>query len=463
MGIIRFGYEGWRERLGEGFDEENVARVATGIAVMWQQQSPGATVYVGYDTRPGAEDFARIVAGALAAHDMDARMSSCACPLPALGWAIARDDASCGGVMVSASGSPADFQGICLRSERGTIVLDEHIEELETYIPGDAPATDGEFEIVDIVSPYLESLAAFVDGDAIAAAGLRVVVDPMFGAGSGHLARLLRSLGVDATEIHPAPSATFEGLHPRAEEPWADECEREVVRLGADAGLILDGDADRSGIIDAQGKLVGQQRMVALVMGHLVEGRGASGKVIMPMSGSTYIRRQAQRLGCPLSVSPIGFSRVSEELSRGGGLLGADEFGGIAVPDHLMERDGLLVSLLLLELMAKSGMGVAELVADLEGKIGHLDYGRRSVRLESAAVQSFRNLLPGINPESVAGRVPATVNHADGLRLGFEDGSWVMVRPSRTDHMVRIAAEAPTPSERDALLEGACELVRNAK
>ena len=463
MGIIHFGYEGWRERLGEGFDEENVARVAAGIGAMWRQQSPGAVVYVGYDTRPGADGFARIAAGVLADSGMQVRLSSCACPLPALGWAAANDDASCGGVMVSASGSPADYQGICLRSERGTIVLDELIEEMEAFIPGDAPEPGDGYEIVDIVSPYLENLASLVDADVIAAAGLRVVVDPMFGAASGHLARLLRSLGVEADEIHPAPSATFEGLHPRAEEPWADECEREVVQGGYAAGLILDGDADRSGIIDAKGRLVSHHRMAPLVMGHLVEGRGATGKVVMPMSGSTYIRRQAARLGCPLSVSPIGFSRASEELARGGGLMGVDEFGGIAVPGHLLERDGLMTSLLLVELMATSGMGVEELVADLESKVGHLDYGRRDVRLESAAVQSFRNLLPGINPESIAGRVPATVSHADGLRLGFEDGSWVMVRPSRTDHMVRCSAEAPSPAERDALLEGACDLVRKAR
>jgi phosphomannomutase len=157
---------------------------------------------------------------------------------------------------------------------------------------------------------------------------------------------------------------------------------------------------------------------------------------------------------------PVGFPRIYREVLEGDVILGAEEYGGICVPAHLHERDGLLVALLAVELLATSGVPMSQLVSELESKIGSMRYTRRDVRLDPAVTQAFRNVLPGLNPPDVAGRVPVEVSHADGLRLQFEDDSWVLMRPSRAGALVRVYAEAPSECERDELLEGACDIVR---
>ena len=182
--------------------------------------------------------------------------------------------------------------------------------------------------------------------------------------------------------------------------------------------------------------------------------------MVVTLTCSARVARQAERLGCELTSVPVGFSRLYREMREGDVVLGAEEYGGLAFPSHLFERDGLLVCLLVVELVAKTGKSLRRLVSDMGDKIGHMRYTRRDVRLDPAATQAFRNVLPGLNPGSVAGRQPVEVSHADGLRLQFDDGSWVLIRPSRSDPVVRVYSEAPTEGERDRLLDASCGMVR---
>ena len=145
-------------------------------------------------------------------------------------------------------------------------------------------------------------------------------------------------------------------------------------------------------------------------------------------------------------------------MLKGGVLLGGEESGGIGIPDHLMERDGLYVALLLCELMAKTGKTLGRLAEDLADQIGHMEYGRRDLRLDGASLQMFLNMLPGLNPQRVAGMRPVEVSHKDGLRLRFADDSWLLVRPSGTEPLIRVYAEAPTVAARDALLDAGCAM-----
>ncbi|MDD2588585.1 MAG: phosphoglucomutase/phosphomannomutase family protein, partial [Atopobiaceae bacterium] len=441
MQVIHFVADGWYARYDDGFEVGNVSRVVDAAASLWSASMPGAAVYVGYDTRDGSDEFARAAAVVLSAHGLDVHLSDSACPTPALARAINTDQGACGGVMVTASQRPAGMGGLRIRCADGSAVDALDLETMEALVPPDAPDITGEVGTVDLMGPYLRTLHGLADHEALAGSSLSVVVDPMYGAARGHLAHLLEEEGLDVHEMHGDAVGDFGGLHPEVFEPWVDDCEREVVEKGADLGIVCEGAGDRIGIVDERGNLVPAHKVVALIMDHLVEGRGLSGRIIVPQSASALVKRQAERLGCEVVVCAAGFCWVHDEIVRGGVLLGCDELCGMCVPALAPTRDGLMEALLVCELMGTTHLTLTELVDDLEARLGHMDYGRRDVRLGSAEIQTLRNVLPGANPASVAGQVPVHVNHMDGIRLEMEDGSWLLVRPSRTEPFVRVTAE----------------------
>lgn len=458
--ILRFGVDGWHARFDDSFSEENVARIADALGLVWADAWPGATVYVGYDTRHGARESARLVAGVLASFGLQVKLSDRPSPTPAVAWTCARDERAVGAVILTSSERSCEYGGLIVRGGDGGPVPHDLLDQIEQAISLVPTAARGAFEEVDLVSEYLSSLAAWVDRPSIAAARPKVVVDAMFGAGTGHLAGLLSDLGCEVVEIHVEPREDFSGIHPDPRDPWADSCEQAVVAHGADLGLLLDGDADRAAVVDEGGALLPARVLVPLILGNLVMGHGAHGRVVTTLTCSACIEREASRLGCDTTSVPVGFSRVYREMLESDVIMGVEEYGGICVPAHLRERDGLLVCLLAVEMLARAGKSVSTMTSELESTIGTMWYARRDLRLDPAVSQAFRNVLPGLNPGTLAGREPVEVSHADGLRAQFEDDSWVLIRPSRTSSVVRVYAEAPTAPARDALLTAACDLVK---
>lgn len=459
--IIRFGNDGWHARFDEGFTEENVARVADALGVVWADTSPGATVYVGYDTRHDARRFARAMGGVLAAYGLHACISPGHVPTPAVEWACAHDERAIGAVVITASELSCEYGGILLRASDGSSASHAFLDKVEDLIPPGAPAERGVIYEVDYADAYLDDLMEAIDPRAFAAHPLSVVVDPMYGAGKGYLARILERLGWTVREIHSSESHDFGGLHPEPIDPWADKCEQAVVASGAQLGLLLDGDGDRFAAVDGTGRLLTPHLLTPLIIEHLAVNRKRSGRVVTTLSSSSSIVEAARRLGLPVTSLPVGFSRLYRELREQDVLIGCEEYGGIVVPSHLYERDGLLGCLLVCELVAMSGMSLAELLESSIERLGRRCYIRRDVRLETGQISILRAILPGLNPETVAGRTPVEVSHADGLRLDFADGSWVLMRPSRTDPVVRVYAEASDERDRDELLDAACQLVRS--
>lgn len=458
--IIRFGVDGWQARFDDGFDSESVARIADALGLAWADSAPASTIYVGYDTRHDSREFAWLVAGILASYGLVVKVSDVACPTPAVAWSCARDDAAYGAVVVTASELSCEYGGLLVRGFDGGPVSRSFLETVEQAISS-TPTTDrGAFEECDLVKPYLEDLASFVDRDSIARRRPRIVVDAMCGAGTAHLANLLTELGCEVIEIHVEPREDFGGIHPEPRDPWADACEQAVVAHGADMGLLLDGDADRASVVDEKGSLLPARVIVPMLLGNLVMSHGAHGRVVTTLTCSACIGREAERLGCETTQVPVGFARIYRETLDADVIMGVEEYGGVCVPSHLRERDGLLVCVLAVEMLARSGKAVSTMTGELEAIIGTMSYARRDIRLEPAASQAFRNVLPGLNPGSLAGREPVEISHADGLRAQFEDDSWVLVRPSRTSAVVRIYAEAATAKDRDELLDAACDLVR---
>lgn len=463
MAIIRFTPYGWRGRFDDDFNEDNVVRIAAAFGGAWTHRNVGDRIYVGYDGRYRGEAFALLAGSVLASFGLDVKVAKGVCPLPALAWTAAHDDRCAGVFMLSASESPCEYGGVIARRADGGPLPPTFLRDVERLMMADPLDARGEVERVDVMDAYLAHLATLVDLDLIGKARLRVVLDPMYGAVNGYLYKLLEQAGCSVTELHGEPREDFGGIHPEPVEPWTDECEQVVVCQHADIGLVLDGDGDRATLVDERGRLVSPHNLTPLILGHLVEGRGERGRVVTTLASSVRLTLQAERLGLPVTCVPVGFDRIYGELLEDDVLMGAEEYGGICLPSHLWERDGILVCLLALEMLARADIPLSEMVDGLADTIGRLDYTRRDIRLDAAAASSLDNILPGLNPAEVAGMSPVAVNHAEGLRLSFEDGSWTMLRPSRNAYMVRVYAEAPTREKRDALVDAMAEIARDPR
>lgn len=457
MRIIRINNKGWRARFDDGFDEENLSRIADAFGYIWAQSTPGATIYVGYDTRLNGRRYASLVGAVVATYGLNVIVSSDPCPTPAVGWATFTDENAAGAIILTASSAEGDFGGISARSQDGGPISDEFYDAASKIISSKPPQSRGAITYADILTPYLENLVSEVDADAIREAGLHIVVDPLYGAARSSMAKVLRAVGCRVNELHGEELADFAGLRPVPQKPWVDQCEHAVRTFHADMGFVFDSDADRLGLVDEKGNFVEPHRLAPLILEHLVERRDMDGRVVANFSSSALVKRQADRLGCEYTAVPMGFTRIHREIIEGDVLMATEQFGGVCVPEHLPERDGLMAALLMVESVAMSRKTVSEMVDELENELGKMYYVNRDIDLDASSIQAFRNILPGIFLSEVCGMTPVSVGHSDGLVLRFADDSWVQLRPSRTDPVVRASAEAPDPKLAEALGQEACK------
>jgi phosphomannomutase len=457
---IKFGTDGWRAVIADDFTYANVRRIADATGQVLSADHPGGLVLVGYDTRFEAGSFAAAVASVLSAHGLQVRLSDRFLPTPALSWATDRSDAI-GAVMLTASHNPAEYCGFKIKTGDGGSAPPAVTARVEAALPESdpGPGSAGVFDTVNLVADYLEALKGFVDGEAIRRAGLKVVVDPLYGAGQGFLAAEMRDLGVDVIELHADFNPSFGGLHPEPIPPHIDELIHVTTESGRDAGFTTDGDADRIGAVDASGAFVNPQRIFALVVRHLVEDRGMSGAVVKTLSTSVLVDRIAGHLGLEVRTTPVGFKLIYEQMVAGGVLIGGEESGGIGIPAHVRERDGLLMALLLAEMMAQHGKGLSELVDDLFSITGPMEYRRVDMRLDQATKESFLAAIPTLEPSQLAGRAVSQVVRMDGVKFMLPDDAWLLLRPSGTEPLVRVYAEAPTTGDVDELLAAGESLV----
>jgi phosphomannomutase len=292
-------------------------------------------------------------------------------------------------------------------------------------------------------------LVTNADTSLIESSGLKIVLDPMYGAGCGYAHELFERMGCEVVAVHDRPIPDFRGLHPDAHEPWVDECEREVVASHADMGIVLDGACERFALIDERGRLVSQHDLAPMILEHIVRQRGKQGRVVGTVATSARISHQADSLGCDYTMVPVGIDSIYREFGEGDVILATDEGGSICVPSHVPMRDGIIGAVMLVEYAAALPSPISSLVNDITEQIGRLEYASRDVRLDAATAQRLRNILPGLSPEAAFGPLPSPVvrvSHVDGLRADLEDGSWLLLRPSRGGPTARTYAEAPTPA-----------------
>ena len=449
---VHFGTDGWRAVIAEDFTYHNLRRVADAAGRVFAADNPGGLVYVGHDTRFEAGAFARAAAEVLASHGLRVKVTDRYCPTPTLCWSIAHDDEAVGGVMLTASHNPAEYLGFKLRMSDGGASPVSFTDRVEAELQPEAPDARGEYEVVDLMGPYLTSLRSLVDAQAIAAAGLKVAVDPLYGAGQGYLADMLRSLGVEVTEIHHELNPGFAGLHPEPIPPHIDEVRALVRERGLDAAFITDGDADRIGAADRTGAFVNPHRIICLVARHLYEDKGQRGRIVKTLSTSVLVDRLGAKLGIEVVTTPVGFKWIYEEMARGGVMLGGEESGGIGIPTHVRERDGLLMALMLTEMMAQHKQGLGELVDDLIALTGPMEYLRVDLKLDAAVKDAFVASWPALAPAQIAGLAVSRIIREDGIKFLLPDDAWLLMRASGTEPLIRIYAEASSMGVVDELL-----------
>ncbi|WP_217968748.1 phosphoglucosamine mutase [Adlercreutzia caecimuris] len=463
MADIHFGTDGWRAIIGEDFTPDNLARVIDAAARIFKEEAVAAgrdvdapgTIIVGHDCRQDAHAYAELAAQVAAGHGFNVLLTEDYCPTPTLCWSVAHNDDAVGGIMLTSSHNPAEYLGVKLRMADGGASPAEFTDRVEAVLPAEPTDVLGPFRTVDLMTEYLAALRELVDVEAIRAAGLRVVCDPLYGAGRHYLADLLRDMGVEVVEIHNGEDPTFAGLHPEPIQPWVDEGLAKVAELGYDALFINDGDADRIAAGDAQGNYVNAHRIITLLTKHMVD-RGETGRVVSTITASAMLDRMCRKLGLELVSTPVGFKWIYGEMEKGGVMIGGEESGGIGLPNHVKERDGLLMALLLTECMAQSGKDLGTLIDDMLADIGRLEFARRGLSITPEQMERFRaETVPSYTADEVAGKRVIDVDRRDGVKLLLEGDAWVMMRPSGTEPLVRIYAEAATTDEVSELLDAA--------
>ena len=463
MADIHFGTDGWRAIIGEDFTPDNLNRVIAAAARIFKEEAVAAgrdadalgTLIVGHDCRQDAHAYAELAAQVAAGEGFNVLLTEDYCPTPTLCWSVAHNDDAMGGIMLTSSHNPAEYLGVKLRMADGGASPAEFTDRVEAVLPPEPTDILGPFQTADLMTDYLAALRELVDVEAIRGANLRVVCDPLYGAGRHYLTDLLRDMGVEVVEIHNAEDPTFAGLHPEPIQPWVDEGLAKVGELGYDALFINDGDADRIAAGDSRGNYVNAHRIITLLTKHMVD-RGETGRVVSTVTASAMLDRMCRKLGLELVSTPVGFKWIYGEMEKGGVMIGGEESGGIGLPDHVKERDGLLMALLLTECMAQSGKDLGTIVDEMLADIGRLEFARRGLSITDEQMARFRaETVPAYTADEIAGKRVLDVDRRDGVKLLLEGDAWVMMRPSGTEPLVRIYAEAATTDEVNELLDAA--------
>ena len=464
---IKFGTDGWRGIIARDFTFDNLALVAQ--ATMDYFVAEGLAdkgLVVGYDRRFLSRKFAERVVEIAAGNNLKVYLTDDYAPTPAVSWAVRRLGAA-GGIMITASHNPPEYNGFKIKESFGGSARPATTKVVEEIVAKNAASkrkilemplaeafAQGQAELIDAKQAYFAQLAEYVDLELIKKAGIPVIADPMFGAGSGCLPWLLP--GTD--EIHGSENPAFGGQPPEPTEEHLTELAA-LVRSGKyRVGLALDGDADRIGAVDETGEFFSSHRIFTVVLRHLYERKGLRGGVVKTVSTTGMIDLLCSKYGLELHETPIGFKHICELMLDNDILMGGEESGGLGVKGHIPERDGILMGLLLLEAMAMSGKGLRQLLNETMDEIGYYFYRRNDLAIDNVAKERLIARLKAGGITHIASRQVARENFMDGFKFIFADGSWLLIRPSGTEPVLRLYSEANDPVVVEELLKAGREI-----
>ncbi len=450
-GIIRFGTDGWRGRIAEDYTFDNVRRCSQGFAAYLMKYGfAGKWVVVGYDQRFHSENFAATAAEVLAANGLNVYLTEKATPTPIIAYAVVYNKAA-GALNITASHNPPTDNGFKVRDEHGGAIDPHGLQEIEAGIPATmelvkrmplAEAIAAQKVVCfDPVPAYIEQIKRLVDLDAIKEAGIRILVDPMWGNGSGFFPRLLAGGKTQVEEIHCVRNPIFpEMSRPEPIQPNVDVGLRETVQRGADVLIITDGDADRLGVGDENGIFIDQLRVYGLLAYYLLEVRQERGAIVKTLSTTGMLNKLGKMYNVPVYETGVGFKYVAPKVLETNALIGGEESGGYAFRGHVPERDGILAGLYILDMMRRLKAKPSELVEILFKKVGAHYYDRIDTTFTGDRQPRERAILSA-NPEKIGGLKVLGLNSMDGYKFELEDGGFLLIRFSGTEPIIRVYTE----------------------
>ena len=449
MTKIKFGTDGWRAIIAKDFTVDNVARVAKATAEFVKANFENPSICIGHDCRFAGELFTNTAVSVFLTEGVKVYQAPKFVTTPMVSLGTLELGCSCG-VVITASHNPPSYNGYKLKADFGGPMLPDDIAEVETYIPDnyEVPEVDfekykakGQLEIVDLEEMYLKKVQESFDLDAIENSGLRLGYDAMYGAGQDIIKRILPN----ATFLHCDYNPSFMGQAP---EPIAKNLVEfsELIKSqgNIDIGLATDGDADRIGLFNSKGEFVDSHRILLLLIHYLHKYKNQTGKVVTAFSTSTRIAKLCEEYGLDHTITKIGFKYIAGDMAKGGVLVGGEESGGIATAGFIPERDGIWMGLTILEFMAKTGKTLDELIEEVYDVVGSFAYDRNDLRLPEELKQEIIAKCANNEYKQFGDLVVQKVKTIDGYKFFFDEFEAVLIRPSGTEPLLRVYAEADT-------------------
>jgi len=467
---IKFGTDGWRGVIAEDFTFYNVRLCAQGISdYIKANVADNPTLVIGYDNRFASEDFASATAEVISGNGIKVLLSPNAVPTPVVSFNVIERNAS-GGIAITASHNPAGWNGFKFRTENGTSVSSEIIAELEKHIY-QAVDTDKTtrlslpeaqrqelLEYPDFTSAYFERLRSLINPDSIRKEPLKVIIDYMYGACSGYLKHLLQGGNIEIIEINNERNPAFPGINPEPIAANLGKLSGMVKEQKADIGIAIDGDGDRIGIVDEKGNFLTQLQVFALLCLYLLEIRGERGTLVKTITTTSMIDRLGELFSVPVHETSVGFKYVAPVMVAENALIGGEESGGYGFRGHIPERDAMPAILYFLDFMIKTGKTPSSLLEYLYSKVGPHYYDRIDLEFPEAARLNIIERVKNNFPSSIDGTQVLRVDITDGFRFILTDGTWLLVRFSGTEPILRIYTESDSMERVSRLLRYGREL-----
>lgn len=458
---IRFGTDGWRAVIAENYTFKNVGIVTQAVA-RWivDEEVTENGVVIGYDARFLSERFAKHAAKMFSAMQIPVRISDRITPTPAISWAAKHFQAV--GVVITASHNPPEYNGYKIKALYGGSAGPDQIAGIEFRLDlydesldiksYDFLVKSGLIREMNFSEGYMSLIRQSIDLDLIRKSRIKIAHDPMYGSGRTILKQLL---GDQVLEIHGEINPSFGGIAPEPMGKNVDELSDFVVENSCSVGIANDGDADRIGMVDENGKFVNSHQLLSLLVKYLVDEKKMTGKIVKTVSTTTMLDKQADKYGLQLDVTPIGFKYIAEKIVAEDVLVGGEESGGLAVKGHLPERDGIYIGLLITEMMVKSGKSLSKLVKDLFDEYGLHETHRNDIHTEDQKKKGMIEYCREKKLREIAGLKVVDWDMKDGIKHYLNDGSWLLVRQSGTEPVLRIYSEASSKEKAVALVEDA--------
>ena len=468
MAQIKFGTDGWRAVIAEDFTFANVARVAQATADFWSANPVAGTdrkVIIGYDRRFFSDRFAQTTAEVFAGNNFQVVLTPEPTPTPSVSFAV-KQLRAVGGVMITASHNPPIFNGFKLKSHYGGSSDSDTCKAVESFLDKNPPALRTphsalRISIQDVRPAHYAALKKLVDFKLIAKSKLRFAHDALFGVGAGCFEQLLAGTTCKVTTLNAKHDVLFGGINPEPIEKNYGPTQKYLRAHPHDICLVTDGDADRVGGMDGHGNYLTTHQIICLLLHHFIVNRKGRGRVVKALTTTSMVDKMCAAYGLPLVETGVGFKYICAEMLKGGVLLGAEESGGIGFPGHIPERDGIAAGLMLLELLATEKVSVNRLIANLEKQFGPHHYGRIDTHYPLEKRAALMEFLKANPPAKLLRSPLADVKTFDGVKLVAEDSSWLMLRGSGTEPVLRIYAEAKSDADARKLLQLGESLLRS--